>query len=169
MGNTADVRANEKTPNLEDVLLIGGVKYDYKVDSTKHKNEYTYSVLESNELLGDTINRSISRNGFSYLPGTEKEIFKIDSLLVKSKQLSGYNATETAFKNLSGKSPSILHIATHGLTFHLRDVGYSRSWRTWLARAPPRPCAFPQWDSTRRSQRCWLWWRPSWWIQDEPQ
>ena len=117
MGNTADVRANEKLPNLDDVLLIGGVKYEYKVDSTKQKKKFVNTILESKELLGDSINRSISRNGFAYLKGTEKEIYKIDSLLGSSKQLSGYNATETAFKKLSGKSPSILHIATHGFFF----------------------------------------------------
>ncbi|AFU68178.1 CHAT domain protein [Psychroflexus torquis ATCC 700755] len=38
-------------------------------------------------------------------------------MLGKSKELSGYNATETAFKKLSGNSPSILHIATHGFFF----------------------------------------------------
>jgi CHAT domain-containing protein len=117
MGNTADIGTNEKFPNLNDVILIGGVHYDYKVDSTKQKKKFIYNVLESKELLGDTINRSISRNGFDYLKGTEKEIFKIDSLLGNSKQLSGYNATETAFKKLSGKSPSVLHIATHGFFF----------------------------------------------------
>jgi CHAT domain-containing protein len=117
MGNTADVRTNEKTPNLKDILLIGGVKYEYKIDSTKQKKEFVDRSLESKELLGDTINRSITRNSFDYLTGTEKEIYKIDSLLGNSKQLSGYEATETAFKKLSGKSPSILHIATHGFFF----------------------------------------------------
>lgn len=117
MGNTADVGTNSKQPNLKDVLLIGGVQYDYKIDATKQKKKYTYSVLESKELLGDTINRSISRNGFGYLKGTEKEIKDISNLLGATKQLSGYKATETAFKELSGNSPSILHIATHGFFF----------------------------------------------------
>lgn len=117
MGNTADIRTNTKQPNLDDILLIGGVKYDYQIDSTKQKNKYTYSILESEELLGNTINRSISRNGFGYLEGTEIEVKKIDSILNKSQQLTGYEATETAFKKLSGKSPSILHIATHGFFF----------------------------------------------------
>jgi CHAT domain-containing protein len=117
MGNTADVSINTKQPNLNDVLLIGGVKYEYKIDSSKKKKEFTTSVLESEELLGKKENRSISRNGFEYLEGTELEINKIDSLLGTSKQLSGYEATETAFKKLSGNSPSVLHIATHGFFF----------------------------------------------------
>jgi CHAT domain-containing protein len=117
MGNTADIGTNEKTPNLDDILLIGGVNYEYKVDSTKQKKKFNYSVLESKELLGDAINRSISRNGFAYLPGTKKEITDINALFKNAKQLSDYNATETAFKKLSGNSPSVLHIATHGFFF----------------------------------------------------
>jgi CHAT domain-containing protein/tetratricopeptide (TPR) repeat protein len=117
MGNTADVNTNTKQPNLNDILLIGGVKYDYQIDSTKQKKEFAYSVLESATLLGNEKNRNISRNGFDYLEGTEKEIKDINNLLSNSKQLSGYSATETAFKKLSGNSPSILHIATHGFFF----------------------------------------------------
>jgi CHAT domain-containing protein len=117
MGNTADVNSNSKQPNLKDVLLIGGVKYEYKIDSTKQKKDFVYNVLESKELLGGTINRSISRNGFGYLKGTAKEIKDINTLLGSAKQLTGYNATETAFKDLSGNSPSVLHIATHGFFF----------------------------------------------------
>jgi tetratricopeptide (TPR) repeat protein len=117
MGNTADIRTKEKLPNLDDILLIGGVNYEYKVDSTKQKKKFINNVLESKELLGDTINRNISRNGFAYLPGTEKEVKDINTILGNSKQLSGYNATETAFKKLSSKSPSVLHIATHGFFF----------------------------------------------------
>jgi CHAT domain-containing protein len=117
MGNTTDVNSNFKQPNSKDVLLIGGVKYEYKIDSTKQKKDFVYNVLESKELLGDTINRSISRNGFGYLKGTAKEIKDINTLLGSARQLTGYNATETAFKDLSGNSPSVLHIATHGFFF----------------------------------------------------
>jgi CHAT domain-containing protein len=117
MGNTADIRTNEKLPNLNDVLLIGGVKYEYVIDNTKQKTNTTYSILESEQLLGNGKNRSLSRNGFTYLEGTEKEVKDIKAILNTSKQLSGYNATETAFKKLSGKSPSVLHIATHGFFF----------------------------------------------------
>jgi CHAT domain-containing protein len=117
MGNTADVNTNTKQPNLKDVLFIGGVKYEYKIDSTKQKKEFTTSILVSEELLGKKENRSISRNGFDYLKGTAKEIKDINTLLGNSKQLSGYEATETAFKKLSGNSPSVLHIATHGFFF----------------------------------------------------
>ncbi|MGJ8745563.1 CHAT domain-containing protein [Polaribacter sp.] len=117
MGNTADVHINNKLPNLNDALLIGGVKYEYKVDKTKKKKATTYAILQGENLLGDEKNRNVSRNGFDYLLGTQEEITNIKAVLENSKQLSGYNATETAFKELSGKSPSILHIATHGFFF----------------------------------------------------
>jgi CHAT domain-containing protein len=117
MGNTADVRANEKLPNLDDILLIGGVNYKYIVDNTKQKKDYVYSVLENDNLLGSEQNISISKDGFAYLPGTKKEITAINAVFKNAKQLSDYKATETAFKNLSGNSPSVLHIATHGFFF----------------------------------------------------
>jgi CHAT domain-containing protein len=117
MGSTADVGFNNQSPDLEDILLIGGVKYDYQLDPNKEKVENTYSILESESLLGNDTNRSISKNGFDYLKGTKEEITNINALLKNTKTLSGYNATETAFKALSGNSPSVLHIATHGFFF----------------------------------------------------
>ena len=117
MGNTADINTNKKQPNLNDILLIGGVKYNYNVDSTKQKKKFINNYLEKKELLDSTQKREIYRNGFAYLKGTELEIKNINNLLGNSKQLSGYNATETAFKKLSGNSPSVIHIATHGFFF----------------------------------------------------
>lgn len=113
MGNTADIRTNTSVPELDNALLIGGVKYEYVENSKKEKKE-SFSLLESDQLLGNEKNRNITRNGFAYLPGTVIEVNNIKKQLSKSKFLTGYDATETAFKELSGDSPSILHIATHG-------------------------------------------------------
>lgn len=116
--NTANIRKNIKEPNLNDIFLIGGVNYEYKKDDTNlTKGNNSFNILQSEQLLGNSKNRSISVNGFSYLPGTKKEISDINKLFPKSKQLVGKEATETAFKALSGKSPSIIHIATHGFFF----------------------------------------------------
>lgn len=118
MDNTANIRNNIKEPNLNDVFLIGGINYEYKKDKRNLTLENnSLNVLQSNQLLGNSKNRSISVNGFDYLPGTKKEISVINSLLPLSKQLKGKEATETAFKALSGRSPSIIHIATHGFFF----------------------------------------------------
>lgn len=55
-------------------------------------------------------------NNWKRLPSTTKEIYSIKSgcksLLLKCYMQA--NATEEVFKSLSGQSPSIIHIATHG-------------------------------------------------------
>lgn len=120
MGNTADIRKNTTRPDLNGVVLIGGIDYNYiPRDALNKKRKFEYSILESELLLGDKENRNRSSNGstWSKLDGTQREIDRIKTLLPKSTVLSGKNATETAFKNLSGNSPSILHIATHGYFF----------------------------------------------------
>lgn len=55
---------------------------------------------------------------FRNLPNTHPEIIKIFKILtasnIKTDTLCGENATEESLKKLSGNSPDILHIATHG-------------------------------------------------------
>lgn len=60
-----------------------------------------------------------SRGGaWDALPGTEKEIEKIGYIFrqagIHTQISKGATATEEGFKALDGKSPQILHIATHG-------------------------------------------------------
>jgi CHAT domain-containing protein len=68
-------------------------------------------------------NPAYGKNGVvNQLPGTEAEVNNIKKILnasqVKNEVLIGSAATETAVKNV--KSPSILHIATHG--YFLADL-----------------------------------------------
>ena len=120
MGNTADIRIYDKQPNLNDAVLIGGIDYTYIPDNTTSKiEEKQHSILEAEQLLGNEINkkRNTSNGSWTYLEGTLKEVDRISKLLPKSKVFTNKKATETAFKQLSGASPSVLHIATHGFFF----------------------------------------------------
>ena len=60
---------------------------------------------------------------FRNLPNTGNEVRNISRILtaanIKADTLCGENATEQSFKLLSGNSPDILHVATHG--FYLED------------------------------------------------
>ena len=119
MGNTADVRKNTKSPDLNDVLLIGGVEYNYTppTNSTT-ENKVGYSILDNKQLLNNEENKK--RGGgksWPYLEGTKEEVDYIKKLLPSSRVWTSTNATEEAFKELSGDSPSVLHIATHGYFF----------------------------------------------------
>lgn len=67
---------------------------------------------ESNQYLAST------RNAVSPLPWSKQEIDSINRILFSSKYavstLSQKQGTEASFKSLDGRSPSVLHIATHG-------------------------------------------------------
>jgi len=108
--SSTDVLKNDLTePNKKTLLLIGGVDYNnngFKIDQTDH-------TINNNQITSNT-----EIEEWKYLPGTLSEIERIQSLLDKNQllfnALSGSKATEENFKKLSGKSPSVLHIATHG-------------------------------------------------------
>ncbi len=63
-------------------------------------------------------NRSARGGVWNELPGTAEEVKKINDLFAKnkitSKSFTQITATEENLKALSGNSPQILHIATHG-------------------------------------------------------
>lgn len=68
------------------------------------------------------IDSLVLRKGISFLEGTEREVQTIDTLL-RNKQIpvalmSGMAGTEESFKQLSGQSITLLHVATHGSTVH---------------------------------------------------
>ena len=58
---------------------------------------------------------------FHYLQGTKDEIEKIENVLKQNKwQVTPYmgkNGTEESFLNMHGKSPKLLHLATHGFYY----------------------------------------------------
>ncbi len=117
--------------DIENMVLFGGINYNpdtnlWKNSVAEYHTENTY-LPERNYELENAINEN--RGGysqtFSYLDGTKQEVIKIDSVIQKQKIntqiFEGLNATEEAFKNYKYKSPTIVHIATHG--FYFPEVG----------------------------------------------
>lgn len=111
-----------------NTVLYGGLVYE---DTTSLNNEIEYryaNYLAKNKFreIGDSL-MTILRSTTEYLPWTKVECDSINNLLMES----GYsdvvlyqdiNGTEESFKNLSGNSPSIIHIATHGFSFEPDSV-----------------------------------------------
>ncbi len=60
------------------------------------------------------------RGSIPYLPGTLSEVQSIADQIGSGNLLTAMQASEEAFKNMSGKAPQLMHIATHG--FCLSDV-----------------------------------------------
>lgn len=108
----------------------------YRLSSTKQIYEKAAIKLTNASLYGDiqyalttpavsdsptSKFRSITRAGFGKLKGTAEEIdsirIELDEALIECDIFNKSLATEQSFRSLSGKSPSIIHVATHGFYY----------------------------------------------------
>lgn len=106
--------------------LYGGIIYDMDADEMA-----LASMKVRDDMAAAFATRSPQSNGnsLSYLPYTLHEVKEIDRILSDKGSVSrrtGKNATEASFFNLSGNSPRILHIATHGFFFNPDDRDKAR-------------------------------------------
>ena len=117
-GNLVDKREDSK---YSSATLFGGLNYDTDTTSlVAMSRNYAHISPSRERLLRDTVQ---TRAGWSYLPGTATEVKNVSAILhknrVETKMFTDKIGTEESFKALSGNSPSIIHIATHG--FYLED------------------------------------------------
>ena len=95
-------------------LLYGGINYNK--EPIDHRSVASLSRGASTE--SDTEDLRGALKTFTYLPGTLEEVQEIDTILrsqeVNTQLLTDDKATEQSFKRLSGQSPDIIHVATHG-------------------------------------------------------
>ncbi|TDG36311.1 CHAT domain-containing protein [Pedobacter changchengzhani] len=115
--STKDIKNNISSDFKIDksIALFGGAQYD--LANTNITND---ALLGNRSLPSDATGQS----KWNYLPNTLKEINSITSMLKKNNwkvdKFAGADASESSFKELSGsKSPSIIHISTHGFYFPL--------------------------------------------------
>jgi CHAT domain-containing protein len=92
-----------ESKQVSDIAIFGGVKYGIG-KLAEYYNEDSNGNRESLDVL-------------SYLPGTKIEAERIEKIF--SRKMNVYKfvadkATESAFKDLSGKRIGLLHLATHG-------------------------------------------------------
>lgn len=105
-------------PASQSIVLYGGLVYD------------CISKEELEESLDSVLYLSDLRSNLNYLPWTKKEVDSISKIL---SQLDGYSVelqeketgTKSSFTSLSGTSPAIIHVATHGV---LRQPQIEMSW-----------------------------------------
>ena len=112
-------------------VLYGGLQYDVETTAmAEESKKYDLSNLLAicGEIArGDSI--------FHDLQGTKEEIFKIENILKDNKwQVTPYmgkNGTEESFLDMNGKSPRLLHLATHGFYYtpnKAEDVDYLKGY-----------------------------------------
>ena len=108
-----------------NAVVYGGVNYEETINEIVAESKGYNKRVSPENLLA--IRGEYMRDGWQPLPGTLKEAEAISSLLEDKKInvsfLKENKANEESFKNLSGKSPDILHIATHG--FYIEDINDS--------------------------------------------
>jgi len=114
-GKLLDV--NEKYVRPNDIVLFGGIKYDWDMlATTNHEDDIIQNAGLSMPLARDL---DCKNSDLDSLVHTRVEIDNIDTIATNANiqvvKYFGANATEERVKSLGGKnSPTILHIATHG-------------------------------------------------------
>lgn len=105
-------------PTFNSSVLYGGIRYNETLaEMTKNSEQYT--DCSSSSVVDGLALRSISNRGsWGELNATKDEISNIQIILKKNgisaQTMTESFANEESFKALSGKSPDIIHLATHG-------------------------------------------------------
>jgi len=120
LGSTREIvklkKQNDYITLSDSALIYGGINYeqmDVVPDSSKNDLlAYRSLAIPNDSSRGTT---------WVYLKGTMSETKYIDSLFRNNKVATAFysndKATETIFKNISGRAPQIMHISTHGFFF----------------------------------------------------
>lgn len=111
------MKSKSNSNKANTAVLYGGLQYDLETtamaEESKKYNLSNLLALRGEIARGDSV--------FHDLQGTKEEILKIEDLLKSNKwQVSSYmgkNGTEESFLNMHGKSPKLLHLATHGFYY----------------------------------------------------
>jgi len=117
MSTTRNVANTSGEPDKNSIALFGGIDYDFKPVGKDSISNPDYDFHKPDL-------STANRGGTEYFPSleeTKKEIEQIQKQFEANKSqttsITGEQATEEVFKSLSGKSPKILHISTHGFFF----------------------------------------------------
>ncbi|MBT8310695.1 MAG: CHAT domain-containing protein, partial [Flavobacteriaceae bacterium] len=120
LSSTSVLTEDAATPQIDTAMLLGGIEYDYKITPESEKHFASHSYL-NNESIAKSRGTKSRGESWTFLEATLSEINAINGLLEQSSDdvvsLTSKDATEEAFKKLSGNSPQLLHIATHGFFF----------------------------------------------------
>lgn len=118
--------------NATSAVLYGGLQYDLEpevmAENAKQYDLSSLMVMRGSDIVrGDSI--------FRALPGSKVEVERISEILNRSKfevtPYTGVNGTEESFLNMHGKSPRILHLATHGFYYtpiEAEEVDYLKGY-----------------------------------------
>jgi CHAT domain-containing protein len=118
INSSTAIKRKRIEPNSETTLFIGGINYDYNAVGKQ-------KLPNTSQSLNRGLRNKRSNRGeggvWPYLKGTKKEVENLKTIFdIKGKSsnlLSGEAAKENTLKAISGRSPNIIHIATHGFFY----------------------------------------------------
>lgn len=108
------IKKYSKEPKSKTALFVGGINYNYATEGkTINKN---IEKIPSRNNISQKVDKS-----WSYLKGTKEEVENLKKLFDTyekvSSILSEEDAHEKSIKSISGNSPNILHLSTHGFFY----------------------------------------------------
>jgi len=122
LSSTKDLVRKSGNRHADSAVLYGGLDYNQSTENTSRDN--------SSEMPG--MWRGVAeRGGFNPLFNTALETQEIKDLLTKKNistiLYSGETGTEESFRNLSGQSHGIIHLATHGMYVNPDNVDIKKN------------------------------------------
>lgn len=113
----ADIKLSNKQTFTSSVLY-GDIKYNESLAEMAKESE-RYTKYSNSPIVEELALRTISdRGNWNDLDATKFEVSTIKKILIDKKvntlTFTGIAACEESFKSLSGNSPDIIHLATHG-------------------------------------------------------
>lgn len=115
---------------ISDATLYGGLNYDANTFEKKIGKKGNGNL----DLI--YISEELPRAGAEYLPGTLNEVLKIHKIMngykVPVNEYTEERGTEKSFKGMSGKSSSLIHLATHGKYVKIKDLKDSKKYRNMI-------------------------------------
>ena len=131
LSSTREIVLDHNKFTRKKAILYGGIDYDALPYSSDEKTD----MNTNNYIIGNMHSQidSLSlRGSMGYLEGTKRETDSICVNLEKHKwdytYYSAAKGTENSFKLMSGNSPSLLHIATHGFYMTEEDAIKEREY-----------------------------------------
>lgn len=122
VSSTANIKKIKKNKDRYStaIVLYGDINYNASLDEMKTESK-NFDIFSGEDISAIISERGTNANVFSELKGSKSEIYNISDIAEKGKMRSFIfrqnEANEESFKGLSGLSPEILHLATHGFCF----------------------------------------------------
>lgn len=114
------------------VVLYGGLQYDMDTNAMAEEAQ-KYDISPLLVMRGDNHKRD---SVFGKLPGSMKEIAAIERILkthqIRFSSYSEARGSEESFLSMSGHSPQVLHITTHGFFYsptEAQGIDYLRGYK----------------------------------------